>query len=90
MLRGLREPMGPPIDDIEMYWTTQEKHTVVHKLHYSFVGAVETVREGLAALIEETAADEVMTTVRVFDPAAGLHSLDILAQVRDVLMRTRQ
>ena len=90
MLRGLREPMGPPIDDIEMYWTTQEKHTVVHKLHYSFVGAVETVREGLAALIEETAADEVMTTVRVFDPAAGLHSLDILAQVRDALMRTRQ
>ena len=90
MLRGLREPMGPPIDDIEMYWTTQEKHTVVHKLHYSYVGAVETVREGLAALIEETAADEVMTTVRVFDPAAGLHSLDILAQVRDALMRTRQ
>ena len=89
MLRGLREPMGPPIDDMETYWTPQEKQAVEHKLRYSFVGAHDTVRQGLTALFEETAADEVMTTVRVFDPAAGLHSLDILAHVRDGLTRTR-
>ena len=85
MLRGLHEPMGPPIEDMETYWTPQEKHAVEHKLRYSFVGGLDTVRQGLTALFEETAADEVMTTVRVFDPAAGLHSLDILAQVRDGL-----
>jgi luciferase family oxidoreductase group 1 len=85
MLRGLREPMGPAIDDIDSYWTPEEKRVVEHKLHYSYVGDAETIGSGLAALVEETAADEIMTTVRVFEPTAGLHSLQILAQVRDQL-----
>lgn len=83
MMRGLRQPMGPPIDDIERYWTPEEKRAVEHKLHYSYVGDADTVEEGLSALLAETGADEIMTTVRAFDPAAGRRSLEILAQVRD-------
>ena len=83
MLRGVREPMGPAIDDIETYWSPEEKRAVEHKLRYSSVGCADTVRRDLAALIQETAADEVMTTVRIFDSDAGLRSLEILARVRD-------
>jgi luciferase family oxidoreductase group 1 len=83
MQRGLREPMGPAIDDIEIYWTPDEKRAVEHKLSYSCVGSANTVRRGLTELIQQTAADEVMTTVRIFEPDAGLRSLEILAQVRD-------
>ena len=83
MSRGVREPMGPAIDDIETYWSPEEKRVVQHKLKYSSVGSADTVRQDLAALIQETAADEVMTTVRIFDSEAGLRSLEILARVRD-------
>jgi alkanesulfonate monooxygenase SsuD/methylene tetrahydromethanopterin reductase-like flavin-dependent oxidoreductase (luciferase family) len=74
--------MAAPVEDIETYWTPEEKRAVEHRLKYSFVGALDTVREGLKALIEETAADEVMATARIFEPAAGLYSLDILARAR--------
>jgi luciferase family oxidoreductase group 1 len=85
MLRGLREPMGPAIEDIETYWSAQEKAAVEQKLRYSFVGSVDTVGVSLQELLRDTGADELMTTVRVFDPAAGLRSLELLAEVRSNL-----
>lgn len=86
MLRGLREPMGPPIDDIEQYWSADEKRAVQHKLRYAYVGAADTVAAGLQELIAQTQADEIMTTVRLFEPSACLRSLEILAQVRDTTL----
>lgn len=80
MLRGRRDPFGPPIDDIETYWNAQEKLAVQHKLHYSVVGAPDTVRRGVAELVAQTGADELIATARIFDPAAALRSLEILAQ----------
>ena len=82
MMRGKRDPMGPPIDDIDKYWNALEKPAVDHKLKYSIVGSEETVRNGLADLIEQTEADELITTVRIFDPAACMRSLGIMAAVR--------
>jgi luciferase family oxidoreductase group 1 len=85
MLRGKRDPLGPPIDDIERYWTHAEKPAVEHKLTYSFVGAAETVQRGLADLIARTDADELIANVRIFEPAACLKTLEILAAVRQQL-----
>ena len=82
MVRGQRDQLGPPVDDIEACWTAMEKPAVEHKLTYSFVGSPETVQSGIAALITETEADELMTTVRIFDPDACLRSLEILAGMR--------
>ena len=84
MMRGKRDPLAPPIDDIEQYWTALERPAVEHKLHFSFVGSAATVGRGLSALIEETKADEVITTVRIFEPNACLRSLEILADVRQL------
>jgi luciferase family oxidoreductase group 1 len=85
MMRGKRNPMDPPIDDIDKYWNALERPAVEHKLKYSFVGSAATVGHGLADLIDQTDADEIMTTVRIFDPAACLRSLEILADVRQQL-----
>ena len=82
MIRGQRSPLAPPIDDIESYWTPAEKLAVEHKLTYSFAGSAASVRHALSELIDQTSADEVITTVRIFDPAAALHSLEILADLR--------
>src|SRR5450755_1347345 len=49
LLRGSRGQLGPPIDDIDSYWTPAERVRASHMLTYAFVGGRETVRRGLDA-----------------------------------------
>ncbi|MBK35341.1 MAG: LLM class flavin-dependent oxidoreductase [Gemmatimonadetes bacterium] len=81
MFRGKRDPIGPPVADIDSYWLPHEKSAVAHKLSCSCVGSPSTVRNGLQDLIDRTGADELITTVWIFEPAACLTSLDLLASV---------
>src|SRR5690606_25418635 len=69
MFRGEREPMRPPIEDIETYWTEQEKAQAMQMLACSIVGGPDTVRKGIAQLLERTGADELMIVSDTFDPA---------------------
>ena len=82
LLRGQPGKLQPPIDDINRYWSAAEKPHVEHKQLYSVVGSPETVRRGVADFIEKTGVDEIITTVRIFDPKAALHSLEILSDIR--------
>jgi len=82
IFRGARQLSQPPIDDIETYWTPREKLQVRQMLARSIVGSPETVGTGLDALIEETAADEVMIVSDVYDHAARLRSFEIIADTR--------
>jgi alkanesulfonate monooxygenase SsuD/methylene tetrahydromethanopterin reductase-like flavin-dependent oxidoreductase (luciferase family) len=45
------------------------------------LGAPETVRQGLAGLLTSTAADELMLTTMVFDPADRLRSFELVADL---------
>lgn len=80
MARGERVLLGPPIDSIAGYWTPQEQAIVEHKLQYAFVGSAATLRGEIAALLVQTGADELMTTVRIYEPEACLRSLEVLAE----------
>jgi luciferase family oxidoreductase group 1 len=79
ILRGRRGPLPPPIDDIEAYWTPNEKTQAMRMLARSFVGAPSTVREGLDAFVQETAADELIVASAVYEHAARLRSYELLA-----------
>lgn len=81
LLRGRPGPYQSPIDDIDAYWSPAEKHRASHMLSCSVVGSPETVSRGLARLVDETEADELMVVSAVFDPAARMRSYEILAQV---------
>ena len=81
MMRGTRGKLSPPIDDIETFWTPDEKTEVSHQLRYAIVGGPEKVRQGLAGLLADTRADEVIVTSNIYDPAARLRSYEILAEV---------
>ena len=81
IVRGRRGRLPPPIDDIEAYWSPAEKERASAMLRRSFVGAPETVREGLAAFVAETAADEVIVAAAVHDFAARLRSYELLSQL---------
>jgi luciferase family oxidoreductase group 1 len=79
MFRGKRGLSQPPIDDIETYWSPTEKVQAMHMLARSIVGSSDTVREGLAALLAETGADELMVVSDIYDHRARLHSFELIA-----------
>jgi luciferase family oxidoreductase group 1 len=79
LVRGARGLSRPPIDDIEGYWSPAEKAQVERMLARSIVGAPDTVRAGIRALVAETGADELIVVSDVFDHAARLRSFEIIA-----------
>jgi luciferase family oxidoreductase group 1 len=83
--RGMPGQVPPPIDDIEAYWSSDEKVMVSRSLAVSFVGSVDTVTRGLAEFLEDFRPDELMVTAHIFDQAARLRSIELIAQVRERL-----
>jgi alkanesulfonate monooxygenase SsuD/methylene tetrahydromethanopterin reductase-like flavin-dependent oxidoreductase (luciferase family) len=81
MFRAARNLTQPPIDDIETYWTPQEKTRVSEMLACSIIGSAGTVRKGMQDLVERTGADELMIVSDVFDPVRRLQSFRIIAEV---------
>jgi luciferase family oxidoreductase group 1 len=80
MFRGTRGLSQPPIDDIETYWSPAEKMQAMSMLRRSIIGSPETVRAGIAALIAEAGADELMIVSDVYDHAKRLHSYKLIAK----------
>jgi luciferase family oxidoreductase group 1 len=80
IFRGGRSRLPPPIDDIDAYWSPDEKPQVETMLSRSYVGSPATVVEGLAAFVAETDADEVIVAAAIYDHAARLRSYELLAQ----------
>ena len=79
IFRGARGLSQPPIDDIETYWSLAEKAQVTKMLTRSIIGSPDTVRAGIAKLIAETGADEIMIVSDVYDHLARLRSFEIIA-----------
>jgi alkanesulfonate monooxygenase SsuD/methylene tetrahydromethanopterin reductase-like flavin-dependent oxidoreductase (luciferase family) len=65
---------------MEGVWTPMEKAQVDHALSCAVVGSPDTVREGLAAFVESTQADELIITAQVFDHEARKHSYTLVAE----------
>lgn len=81
IFRGRRGQLPPPIDDIEAYWTPEEKVRVTGMMRRSFVGSPSTVCEGIEAFVAETQADELIVAPAIHDHAARLRSYELLARV---------
>jgi luciferase family oxidoreductase group 1 len=81
--RGTPGQVPPPIDDIDAYWSPAEKAMVERSLAVSFVGSVDTIERGLAAFLDSLQPDELMITAHIYDQAARLRSIELIAQVRD-------
>ena len=84
IFRGARGLSQPPIDDIETYWSPAEKAQAMRMLARSIVGSPETVRAGIAALVAETAADELIVVSDVYDHEARLRSFALIAEAAEL------
>jgi len=81
LVRGQRKLTQPPIDDIDTYWTPQERAQASAMLNFSIIGARDTVRKGIEALLERTQADELMIVSDMYDPEKRRRSVEIIAEV---------
>jgi len=80
--RGEPTPLNPPVDTMDGRWSPAEKAMVEQAQRETIVGSPGKVRRGLDALIERTAADEIIVAAQIFDHAARLRSYEIVAELR--------
>jgi luciferase family oxidoreductase group 1 len=71
------EAASYPYNDLERAYLEDRQATQI-------IGAPDTVRQGLARLLEATAADELMLTTIVFDPTDRLRSFELVADLARV------
>ncbi|ERK08043.1 MAG: luciferase-like monooxygenase [Pantoea sp.] len=75
--RGKPGPLPAPVENMDNLWSPSEQYGVQQALSMSIVGDSDKVRHGLAALVRETQADEIMVNGQIFDPQARLSSFAI-------------
>lgn len=83
--RGAPGQLPPPVNTLDGVWTPMEKAQVDHALSCAVVGSPDSVRDGLAAFIERTGADELIITAQIFDHEARKHSYTLVAAQRERL-----
>src|ERR1700732_4713293 len=66
--------LPPPVEDMESGLDPAAKAVLSQACSCSVIGSPETVKNGLAAFIARTDADELMVTAQVFDHRARLRS----------------
>jgi luciferase family oxidoreductase group 1 len=77
--RGRPGPLKPPEDGFEQTLAPFERAMLADMLSYTVVGTGEQVREGLAAIVARTGANELMIAAQIYDHAARLASYEIAA-----------
>lgn len=81
MIRNQRGRLDPPVDSMDGLWSRQEQAMVENTLSASAFGSPTTVRDTIEHFLSTTAANELLITNDVYDPAARLHSLQLLSEV---------
>jgi luciferase family oxidoreductase group 1 len=78
LVRGQPTVLMPPVDSMEGLWEPREEAYVRSHLGVAIIGGPDTVRDKLAAFIEQTGADELIVTTDFYDPADRKRSFEIL------------
>jgi luciferase family oxidoreductase group 1 len=80
LLRNARGLSKPPIDDIESYWSPQEKLQAMQMLSCSIIGSPSSVRDGIDAFVAKTGADELTIVSDIYEHAKRLRSFELIAE----------
>ena len=79
ILKGERRKLAAPVHGLAEQLLPQERAAINDFLAAAVIGGPDTVRQGFAALLQATQADELMLVCDIYDPALRLRSLDIAA-----------
>jgi luciferase family oxidoreductase group 1 len=81
VVTGERNPMPPPVDDMDTVWNLRQKMAVEQMLKCTFIGSKETVKEELINFADQTGADEIMIASYLYDHEQRLKSHRIFAEI---------
>ncbi len=77
---GSPGPLPPPVDDMDSRLDPGARAMLGAALSQAIIGSPRTVRAGLAEFAARTGADEVMISSSIYDHAARLRSVEIVAR----------
>ena len=80
LVRGGLKPTPPPVENMDLLWTTRERAAVESMLKLVVIGGPETVRERIQKFIEVTKVDELIITSDHFDHRDRLASYRIISE----------
>ncbi|WP_419210636.1 luciferase-like monooxygenase [Providencia manganoxydans] len=78
--RGNPSQLPPPVQDMAKIWSPAEEYGVHQALGMSLVGDKAKIRHGLASVLRQTQADEIMVNGQIFDHQARLYSFELAMQ----------
>jgi luciferase family oxidoreductase group 1 len=81
LIRNNRKPMAPPVEDMDRFWSLEERAAVNQMFYYSFIGSRDTVARELTEFVANTGIDELMITTHVYDVKAKVRSLELTASL---------
>lgn len=81
---GVFPPLSPPAEVLAVPMTDRERRRLEETLDGQISGTPAEAGDRLGALVETTAADEVLATTAAYDPSARLDSFAALAELADL------
>jgi luciferase family oxidoreductase group 1 len=78
--RGHPIPVPPPVENVEEMLTPFDRAQLAPIFSHAIVGGPDRVREGLASMIERTAADELIVATQIYDHAERVRSYEIVME----------
>ncbi len=78
---GRPGPLPSPEEAAAYPYTDLDREIIESRRGSAIVGAPDTVRRGLAELLDATNADELMITAQLHDPADRVRSLELVAEI---------
>jgi luciferase family oxidoreductase group 1 len=82
LVRGKPGQLAPPLDDINTYWNPAEKAQASAMLKYSFVGDLNSVRQGVEGFVDRARVDELIVVSAIYEHSARLRSYELLSDLR--------
>ena len=89
LIKGRPQAMPPPVETMDGLWNAGESAYVSRMLEYAVTGGPEKIRHGLETILQETGADEIITTAQIYDHQARLRSFEITADAFQQIRRDR-
>jgi luciferase family oxidoreductase group 1 len=78
---GRPGPLPSPEEAAAYPYTDLDREIIASRQSSAIVGSPDTVRRGLAELLDATDADELMITAQLHDPADRLRSVELVAEI---------
>jgi len=84
LIRGTPGKIPPPVDDMDVIWSPDEKLMVGSRLGGSVVGGPQKVLDGVRSMIASTQADELIINTMAFDHVQRVRSYEIIAEIFEI------